>query len=479
MRVVKELDAGPVFAASRAPIGPDDTATSSSTRCVALGAELLVRVVEDLAAGRPRATPQDGEIIDLRATRVPRRRLIDWSRSARAIHDICAASPLAACVHFLTAPDTSSSDSARRSRARPGARTRRGRGRGRFSAPRRTAWTWRRAGDALRIVTIQPEGRRPMSSRELRLATACDGAGVSLGLGATSDACVSSPRRRVPGCFRAVHAGRGRPPSPSSGSRALPNDLTGAGSRDRHRHGPVAWRRFFDHLIRNTIRAVARATRSGDRGHPEDGRLYQLLHLGRSRRPSRRRGSDPRSAEPTRAAGLVNAVLRAIARIAIARRCRLAPASLANRTRARWTPEAALDYLSIHAVHPRWLAKRGSSARVAGRSVGRSSAHSGPLDARAEHADDPRRRARGGARGLGVAVSGRAGARRPGRHLWNGFPQGLPGSGRFLIQDEGRNCDLDGRRAAGRDGARRVCLARRQDRRGSREMGQPRPPRGR
>ena len=58
MRVVKELDAGPMFAIARRPIGPDETSVEVE-RDLADSARALLEVVEQLAAGTAVETPQD------------------------------------------------------------------------------------------------------------------------------------------------------------------------------------------------------------------------------------------------------------------------------------------------------------------------------------------------------------------------------------------------------------------------------------
>jgi len=87
MRVVKELDAGAMFAKATRPIGPDETSDVVEAALAELGANLLVRVVEQIAAGTAREEPQD----PTRATYAPRltkeEGLIDWSQPSAAIHN--------------------------------------------------------------------------------------------------------------------------------------------------------------------------------------------------------------------------------------------------------------------------------------------------------------------------------------------------------------------------------------------------------
>jgi methionyl-tRNA formyltransferase len=59
MRVVKELDAGSMFAKVTRPIGPDETSDVVESALADMGAELLLTIVEQLASGNAREEPQD------------------------------------------------------------------------------------------------------------------------------------------------------------------------------------------------------------------------------------------------------------------------------------------------------------------------------------------------------------------------------------------------------------------------------------
>jgi methionyl-tRNA formyltransferase len=87
MRVVKELDAGPMFAKVTRPIGPDETSDVVEEGLAESGAKLLLTVLDQMAAGTAREEPQD----DSRATYAPRltkeEGLIDWSQAAPTIHN--------------------------------------------------------------------------------------------------------------------------------------------------------------------------------------------------------------------------------------------------------------------------------------------------------------------------------------------------------------------------------------------------------
>jgi len=87
MRVVKELDAGGMFATVTRPIAPDETSDVVENALAEMGAELLVTVVDQVASGTAREEPQD----DAQATYAPRltkeEGLIDWTQPASQIHN--------------------------------------------------------------------------------------------------------------------------------------------------------------------------------------------------------------------------------------------------------------------------------------------------------------------------------------------------------------------------------------------------------
>jgi methionyl-tRNA formyltransferase len=88
MRVVKALDAGPMLARAARPIGDDETSEQAEAALAALGASLLVAVLDQIAAGRAIETPQD-EAAATYANRLTKEDgLVDWSRSARDIHNL-------------------------------------------------------------------------------------------------------------------------------------------------------------------------------------------------------------------------------------------------------------------------------------------------------------------------------------------------------------------------------------------------------
>src|SRR4051812_6277696 len=87
MRVVAQLDAGPMLETVMRPIGPDETSVEVERELAEIGARALVEVVNRLAQGPVVETPQD----DAAATYAPKLEKsespIDWALPARDIHN--------------------------------------------------------------------------------------------------------------------------------------------------------------------------------------------------------------------------------------------------------------------------------------------------------------------------------------------------------------------------------------------------------
>jgi methionyl-tRNA formyltransferase len=130
IRLVVELDAGPVGAAGEFPIGRDDDAGVVFVRAADMGSELV-----DGVLARPRFSPQQGEVTYAEKIH-PADRELDWSRPPEELHNrIRALSP-----HI-------------------GAR-------GVLHGRRVIVWRSRVADGQLEILEVQPEGRRRMTLEE-------------------------------------------------------------------------------------------------------------------------------------------------------------------------------------------------------------------------------------------------------------------------------------------------------------------------
>jgi methionyl-tRNA formyltransferase len=87
MRMVPALDAGGMFAKVTRPIGIDETSDVVERDLARLGAELLLDVIEDLAAGRAVEEPQDDSQSTYAAKITKDEGLIDWALTAIDIHN--------------------------------------------------------------------------------------------------------------------------------------------------------------------------------------------------------------------------------------------------------------------------------------------------------------------------------------------------------------------------------------------------------
>jgi methionyl-tRNA formyltransferase len=84
-RIVKELDAGPVFGMMTERIRPDDTAGELLGRLAEFGSELLISTLDGIEAGALEARPQQTEGISFAPKIAVEDARLDWSSSARVI----------------------------------------------------------------------------------------------------------------------------------------------------------------------------------------------------------------------------------------------------------------------------------------------------------------------------------------------------------------------------------------------------------
>ena len=161
MRVVKELDAGASFKMTRRSIDPDETSVAVERDLAELGAGLLLEVLQEIAEGRATETPQDASLATYAAKVTKAEGAVDWSLPAERLHNLVRGLqpwPLVSgrfaggrcLVHRTALTPAVSPDS-------PGTIVR-------AEADRLEIV----AGDGrvLRVLTIQPEGKRAMSARE-------------------------------------------------------------------------------------------------------------------------------------------------------------------------------------------------------------------------------------------------------------------------------------------------------------------------
>jgi methionyl-tRNA formyltransferase len=87
MRIVKELDAGAMFATIVRPITLEATSGDVERDLAVTGAQLLVEVVNGIAVGTAREEPQDDSLATYAPKITREESAIDWRRSALAIHN--------------------------------------------------------------------------------------------------------------------------------------------------------------------------------------------------------------------------------------------------------------------------------------------------------------------------------------------------------------------------------------------------------
>lgn len=164
MRVVAELDAGPMLARVETPIGIDETTGDVEARLGPMGAALLVTVVDRMAAGQVDEHPQDPAAVTFAPRLEKQVGLVDWSRPARDIHNLVRGlQPWPGAWTFLEGQRVA----IRQTRLRPEAGA---------EAPgvpgalvvegRDTLGVWCGDGHMLDVVALQPDGRRVMTARE-------------------------------------------------------------------------------------------------------------------------------------------------------------------------------------------------------------------------------------------------------------------------------------------------------------------------
>lgn len=91
IRMTPKIDAGGMIAVARTPIDPDETAGELEARLAEIGTPLILDAVAAIEAGTAEALPQTRA----KVTRAPKLSKedgrIDWTRPARAIHDLVRA----------------------------------------------------------------------------------------------------------------------------------------------------------------------------------------------------------------------------------------------------------------------------------------------------------------------------------------------------------------------------------------------------
>ena len=327
MRVVRELDAGPMLA----PGDASDRARRDQRRGRAwrwreLGAGLLLDVVEQLAAGTAKEEPQDDSAATY-APKITRERRDDRLGAAgggdpqpRARTAALAARVRPARRPPLPAPPDQLTTAVRAAAAGHDRRSR-----------RRIAGGRRRRRRHCEILQIQPEGRRVMSS-----------AGVSRRIPDSSGddlrAVIAPARLAAYDVLRAVSTRRADLPAALARARSHLHD-----ERDRALAGEIAtgtlrWQGAFDDLIAAYARRPLDDARCRGRRHPPADAVSAAPSRSGAGVGGRQRRRATRRRRPARRAPRRSSTRCSGARAASATACRC--------RRARWAmPRGELDYL--------------------------------------------------------------------------------------------------------------------------------------
>jgi len=161
MRVVSELDAGPVFTMARVPIGDSATTPEVERVLSELGAEMVLDVVDGLAEGHATATPQDDAAATYASKIEKHEGAADWNQPAARLHDLIRGLqpwPLVAGrlsgVRFLV----HRSELTMETSTAPGGTI--------VSGPSGVLGVAGSDGRVLQLLELQPEGKRVMSARD-------------------------------------------------------------------------------------------------------------------------------------------------------------------------------------------------------------------------------------------------------------------------------------------------------------------------
>jgi methionyl-tRNA formyltransferase len=176
-QIEPKLDAGPMLAIGRTPIGARETAGELESRLAILGAELTLQIVDQLARGTAQPIVQDAT----QASRAPRLKKengrIDWNRSPRQIDCLVRAFqpwPLAYSTLVMREQKEGETDSGRALRlivlevAPAASQTPSGSNAvpGTVLAAENKQLVVQAAGGAIEIRRLQPEGKRAMTAGE-------------------------------------------------------------------------------------------------------------------------------------------------------------------------------------------------------------------------------------------------------------------------------------------------------------------------
>ncbi len=160
-RTVLRLDAGPILAARRTVIAPDEDAGALTARLARIGGDLLVAVVRAFEAGRPPPeTPQDEAAATYCRKWKPEASRIDWSRPAEEIARLVRALRPEPGAHASLRREPPLELEIRRAVASPGSAEP-----GVVAGIARDGFDVGAGRDLVRVLELVPAAKRPMGAR--------------------------------------------------------------------------------------------------------------------------------------------------------------------------------------------------------------------------------------------------------------------------------------------------------------------------
>jgi methionyl-tRNA formyltransferase len=177
MRVVQALDAGPMIAAVKRRIGPNETSAELEADLASLGAQLLVDTLDRI--GSLPEVAQDDALATYAHRLTKEDGVIDWTRSAAEIHNQVRG--LHPWPHAHTFLDGQRLILLRTTRELDGVDAHAARAPGGITTTKDALLVATGSG-VLRILELQAEGKRPMTARDfLAGRTVADGARFTSG----------------------------------------------------------------------------------------------------------------------------------------------------------------------------------------------------------------------------------------------------------------------------------------------------------
>ncbi len=166
IQVLPQLDAGPILAVVRTPIGPQETAGILEDRLAQLAVEVLPAVVEQFAAGSIRPLPQTETLVTRAPKLTKQMGAIDWTRSAEQVDfQIRAMQPWPNPYTYLHSPGRAPQRLLVLA-GRPAGELLPDALPGTLCTPDRDRLLVQTGHGALEVLRIQPEGKRPMSAAD-------------------------------------------------------------------------------------------------------------------------------------------------------------------------------------------------------------------------------------------------------------------------------------------------------------------------